>query len=252
MLKKIFAIAMAATMLSGVGAQIALAQSHNYDDGYDDGYSSGYRRGYDDARARRPYDDHVDSSANNGGTYDNGPPPGYGAPPPPPPGPAYGDDRDARWRQQYSREYDYQDDNYYRECRNGPDPGGVLAGAVIGGLLGNTLGRGGGQAGATVAGVVIGGAAGAALTTDMNCEDRSYAYKIYYNGLNAGRRNASYDWRNPKNGHRGTFVVGDYYTDPAGFRCATFSQVTYINNRPPQEVRGRACQEPNGTWAVVN
>ena len=124
MLKKVFAIAMTATMLSSVGADFAMAQSRQYDSGYNDGYSSGYRKGFDDARARRPYDDSVDTGASNG------PPPG---PPPaaygPPPG-QYGDDRDSRWRQRYSQEYDQKDDGYYKECRNGPDPGGVIAGAA--------------------------------------------------------------------------------------------------------------------------
>jgi surface antigen len=246
MLKKIFAIAMAATMLSSVAADVAMAQNRQYDSGYDDGYSNGYRRGYDDARARRPFDDRTD----NGGARsdNNGPPPAAYGPPPPA---QYGDDRDARWRQRYTREYDTADDSYYKECRNQPDPGGVIAGALIGGLLGNAVGRGGGRAGATVAGVIVGGAAGAALTSHMDCEDRSYAYKTYSNGFNANRSNASYDWRNPGNGHRGTFTVGDYYSDPDGFHCATYSQVIYINGRP-EETRGRACQQPNGTWAIVS
>ena len=165
--------------------------------------------------------------------------------------PAPRDDRYNRWRQRYARQYSYQDDSFYQQCRSQPDPAGVIAGALIGGLLGNALGRGGGREGATIAGVIIGGLGGAALTSNLACEDRSYAYRTYCNGFNAGQPNASYDWRNPDNGHRGSFRVGDYYNDPDGFRCATYSQVIYINNRP-EETRGRACQQPDGTWAIVN
>ena len=157
-------------------------------------------------------------------------------------------DPDQRWRDRYQRSYDYNDDVYYRECRNQPDPGGIIAGALIGGILGNALGRGG--AGATVAGVVVGGALGAALTRNLDCEDRSYAYNAYYDGFNSGRANVPYQWRNPRNGHYGELRVDDYYRDPVGFRCANFTQQIFIEGRP-QVATGRACQQPNGTWAIV-
>jgi Ni/Co efflux regulator RcnB/surface antigen len=158
-------------------------------------------------------------------------------------------DRDQQWRQRYSRRYTYNDDVYYRECRNSPDPAGVITGAIIGGLLGNTAGRG--NTGATLAGVIFGGAMGAALTSNMDCEDRSYAYRTYYDGFNSGRVDRNYDWHNPRNNHRGEFRVRSYYNDPYGFRCANFSQVTYIQGRS-YNATGRACRQPDGTWAVVN
>ena len=161
----------------------------------------------------------------------------------------YRDDREQRWNRRYSRTYSYQDDVYYRECRNGPDPAGVIAGAIIGGLLGNTAS--GGRTGATVAGVVAGGAIGAALTRNLDCEDQSYAYKTYYDGFNSGRANSRYDWRNPRNGHRGELRVGRYYNDPSGFRCTNFIQDSYVQGRS-HKVSGKACRQPDGTWAIVN
>ena len=164
---------------------------------------------------------------------------------------AYQNDRDQLWRQRYSRTYSYNDDVYYQECRTSPDPAGVIVGALIGGLLGNAVGSGGGRTGATIAGVVVGGAVGAALTRNLDCEDRSYAYKTYYDGFNAGRPNASYQWRNPRNDHRGEFRVGTYFNDPAGFRCANYTQTIYVQGRP-QAARGNACRQPDGTWAIVS
>ena len=161
----------------------------------------------------------------------------------------YRDDRDQRWQRRYSRTYSYNDDIYYRECRNSPDPAGVIVGALIGGLLGHTAS--GGRTGATVAGVVVGGALGAALTSNLDCEDRSYAYKTYYDGFNAGRAYRNYSWRNPSNNHRGTFRVGRYYNDPDGFRCATYSQTVYIGSQR-HRASGNACRQPDGTWAIVN
>jgi len=153
------------------------------------------------------------------------------------------------WQQQYGRTYSYNDDVFYQQCRQSPDPAGVIAGALIGGILGHVLGDG--RTGATVAGVVVGGVAGAALTQDLSCEDRSYAYRTYYDGLNAGASNRSYDWRNQSSGSYGSFNVGEYYDDPYGFRCATYSQAIYVQGRP-QEATGRACRQPDGTWAIVS
>jgi len=163
----------------------------------------------------------------------------------------YRDDRDQQWRQRYDAPATYNDDPYYRDCRSAPDPAGVIAGALIGGLLGNAVSSGGGRTGATVAGVIAGGAVGAALTSNLSCEDRSYAYKTYSEGFNAGRPNATYQWQNPRDDHRGEFRVGDYYNDPAGFRCANYTQNIYIQGRA-QQASGKACRQPDGTWAIVS
>jgi surface antigen len=194
---------------------------------YNDGYRAGYSAGYDAARNTQRYNDRPDNRAEIGGNRS---------------------DPNARWRQRYTQSYTYNDDNYYRSCRTSPDPAGVIAGALIGGLLGNAASRGNG--GATVAGVIVGGATGAALTRNLGCEDQSYAYKTYYDGFNSGRPNSTYQWRNPSNGHYGNFRVVNYANDPDGFRCANFSQQIYINGRP-QISTGRACQQPDGTWAIV-
>src|SRR5882672_923048 len=196
-----FAAAMVAVAtMNGLGGLPAMAQygdqyrdrnsQNQYDDRgppgrgpnqYDDAYRTGYRAGYDAARNTQRYDDRpVVISSNRG-------------------------DPNARWRQRYTQTYTYNDDNYYRTCRTSPDPGGVIAGALIGGLLGNAASRGNG--GATVAGVIVGGALGAAMTRNLNCEDQSYAYKSYYDGFNSGRVNSDYQWRNPRNGHYGNFRV---------------------------------------------
>jgi surface antigen len=217
----------------------------------DDGtYQNGYRAGYDDARANRRFDDRAgydDARANRrfddrAGTNDRNT---YrqGANDRTP-------DRSQLWQKRYSRVYTAKDDIYTQQCAKSADPAGVIAGALIGGLLGNTAVSGNGRTGATVAGIIVGGALGASLTRSLDCEDRSYSYKAYYDGFNGGRANQDYAWTNPKNGRRGVVRIGDYYNDPDGFRCTTFSQTIYIAGRP-QEGRGRACQQPGGSWAIV-
>lgn len=182
---------------------------------------------------------------------------GYNQPPPPPPGPpafapppgpAPGWDR---WRARYNRSYDLQDDRAYAECHNKVDPAGIFAGAILGGILGNVAGGRHDSGGATVAGVVAGGALGAALTSKMDCDDRSYAYKTYNDAFNAGRANYRYNWRNPANNDSGELYVMDYYRDEDNFRCAVFSNTVYMHGQR-EEARGRACQQPNGTWAIID
>lgn len=163
----------------------------------------------------------------------------------------YGGDRDEQWRARYHRRYTYNDDVAYTECRNQADPAGVLAGALLGGLLGNSVAGRGDRTGATVAGVIAGGAIGVALTAKLDCSDRSYAYKAYSDGFNGGRAGATYRWQNPQTRHRGEMRVVDYYNDEDRFRCAVFSQTVYIDSRP-EEARGRACQQPDGTWAIID
>ncbi|MDP2260980.1 MAG: RcnB family protein [Caulobacter sp.] len=162
----------------------------------------------------------------------------------------YRDERDQSWDRRYSQRYTYQDDIYYRECRKSPDPAGVLIGALIGGLIGDAIGDDRGSGGA-ILGVILGGAMGAALTQDLDCEDRSYAYRSYYDGFNSGRPGSIHRWRNPRNGRYGQVRIDGYYNDAGGFRCTNFTQTIYIDGRP-RLGRGRACRQPDGSWAIVN
>jgi surface antigen len=235
--KKSVSIIVAAAILVSMTSLTAAAQgayqSPQYQNGsrssqYEDAYRSGYRTGYQAGRHRARFDDRPPRFERSG-------PSGYGG------------DPSQRWQRRYGQTYTYNDDRYYQECRNTVDPAGVLAGALIGGLLGNAAGRGR----TTAAGIVVGGALGGVLTQHLDCEDRSYAYKTYYDGLNSGRPNSDWQWENPDNDNYGDFRVGDYYYDADGFRCATYTQQVYINGRP-RTATGRACQQPDGVWAIVN
>ncbi len=160
---------------------------------------------------------------------------------------AWYDDRDVRWRQRYRQHYTYNDDIYYRECRSRPDPAGVLIGGIIGGLLGRATDRD--DPGAVFAGIIIGGTIGAALTRDLDCDDRSYAYRTYYGAFNSGRPGI-YRWNNPHNRHRGDFRVRSYYNDPYGFRCARYTHTIYLPGR--RVASGQACRQPDGAWVFLN
>ncbi|MEQ1754398.1 MAG: RcnB family protein [Micropepsaceae bacterium] len=160
----------------------------------------------------------------------------------------WADEREQNWRRRYSRRYTYSDDGFYRECRERADPAGILVGGIIGGLLGRAADNNGN--GGTFVGIIIGSAIGSSLTTRMNCDDRGYAYRAYYDALNGGRSGNSYSWRNPGNNHRGDFRVIRYSYDGDGFRCATYIHTAYLDRR--RVVTGRACRQPDGAWAFIN
>lgn len=166
-------------------------------------------------------------------------------------GPGPRPDRDAAWRARYQRSYSLNDDSFYRECRDKPDPAGMMIGAAIGGLLGNAAAGRNNRTAPTVAGVIAGGALGAALTNKVECEDRSYMYKTYSDGFNSGRPGSRHTWSNPRNNHRGEMEVIDYYEDEDNFRCAVYSNTVYVGGRR-EEARGRACQQPDGSWYIID
>ena len=168
-----------------------------------------------------------------------------------PEGGVYRNHGEERWRSRYNHTYAYGDDTYYQQCRNGPDPAGVIIGGLIGGLVGNSITHGSGRFPGTLGGVVVGGAIGAALTNKMDCEDRSYAYKTYYDGFNSGRTQSDYEWRNDHSGHSGRFRVDNYYTDPDGFRCASYRQSVTVDG-DVRDTRGHACRQPDGSWAIID
>ena len=154
-----------------------------------------------------------------------------------------------QWRERYPHDYVYADDSFYRDCRANNEVGGAIVGAILGGILGNAASNG--QGGATLAGMILGGAGGATIARNLDCEDRTYVYRAYYDGFERGRRQTSYPWRNDRTGHYGTLFVSDYYRDQDNYRCATYTQTIYVRGTP-QIARGHACRQEDATWAFVD
>ena len=175
----------------------------------------------------------------------------------------YDNDRDRYERDRYNYDRDrdrYEAERaarfdrmtYLRDCerqRQGNTAGGAIVGALAGGLLGNSVSRGPQRGAGTAVGAIFGGVLGAAIGNKMTCEDRSYAVDASYRGFEAGRPHTRYDWRSPS-GPYGYVEVEDYYRDRSGYRCANYTQEIWVQGRP-ETARGRACRQPDGTWAFV-
>lgn len=162
--------------------------------------------------------------------------------------PAYGYGQSGAYHQSYN-DYDY----YRRECerqRSNNQVGGLVFGAIAGGLFGNAVSGRGNRGGATAAGAIMGGALGLAIGSNLDCDDGYYAQTAYYGGFEAGYPHRTYRWNNPRTGSYGAMRVGEYYRDPYGQRCATYSQTIWVRGRP-EEATGYACRRNDGTWEII-
>lgn len=126
---------------------------------------------------------------------------------------------------------------------------GTLVGAVAGGLIGNQFGKGGGRVAATLAGAVVGGIVGNEIGRSLDARDRQLAREAEYDAWERGEPGRPVRWRNPDNGRYGEVIPeARYRRGPQD--CRDFVHKVYIDGRP-QQMRGTACRNPDGTWSQV-
>lgn len=123
---------------------------------------------------------------------------------------------------------------------------GLVLGGVAGGIVGNQIGKGRGNVLATVAGAVVGGIIGSEIGRGMDERDRQLAMEAEYDALERGQSNVPRQWRNPDNGRYGDIVPSKPYKRGAT-DCRDFTHTVYMDGRP-QQMRGTACRNPDGTW----
>jgi surface antigen len=133
-------------------------------------------------------------------------------------------------------------------CETKQDSGTVV-GAIAGGVIGNQFGKGAGKAVATVAGAVVGGIVGNEIGRQLDVRDRQLAQQAEMDAWERGPPGRPVRWRNPDNGRYGEIIAEDYY-DRGGVRCRDFIHRVWIDGRP-QQMRGTACRNPDGTWTQV-
>lgn len=126
---------------------------------------------------------------------------------------------------------------------------GMIMGGVAGGIVGNQIGKGRGNVLATVAGAVVGGIVGSEIGKGLDQRDRELAQEAEFEALERGNSGVARQWRNPDNGRYGEFVPSKPYKR-GGNDCRDYTHTIYIDGRP-QQMRGTACRNPDGTWANV-
>ncbi len=124
---------------------------------------------------------------------------------------------------------------------------GTAGGAAAGGLIGSSLGHG--SAGGTLLGVLIGGFAGNQLGGVIDDQDRARERKAEQRAYTApvGQQ---ITWNNPQNGNSGTITPTRDGYDQSGAYCREFQQTIVVGGKQ-QQGYGKACQQPDGSWKIV-
>jgi len=126
---------------------------------------------------------------------------------------------------------------------------GTLGGAAAGGLIGSQIGKGTGNVAATMTGVLLGGFLGNRMGAMVDEGDRAAAARAEQRAYTApiGQQ---ITWNNPENGNFGTITpVRDGYSSTGAY-CREFQQTIVVGGQK-QQGYGRACQQPDGTWKIV-
>jgi surface antigen len=126
---------------------------------------------------------------------------------------------------------------------------GTLGGAAAGGLIGSQIGHGSGNAAATLAGVLLGGFAGNQLGGMVDDNDRRRMVTAEQQAYTApvGQQ---ITWNNPNNGNSGAITpLRDGYSQNGAY-CREFQQSIIVGGQQKQGY-GTACQQPDGSWKIV-
>jgi len=126
---------------------------------------------------------------------------------------------------------------------------GTAGGAAAGGLLGSQFGKGSGNAAATLTGVLLGGFLGNRAGAMVDEGDKQAATRAEQRAYTApvGQQ---ITWNNPNNGNTGTITpIRDGY-DQGGAYCREFQQSIVVGGKA-QQGYGKACQQPDGSWKIV-
>ena len=134
--------------------------------------------------------------------------------------------------------------------RGGNEVGGTLMGAALGGLVGSQCGHGDGRLAMTAAGTLLGAYVGNSVGRKLDDEDRRRMRDAETRAY-GGPINQPIIWNNPGTGNSGTVTPIRDGRSNSGKYCREFqSEVTVGGER--QNAHGTACQEPDGSWRIVN
>lgn len=127
---------------------------------------------------------------------------------------------------------------------------GGASGAVLGGVAGSQLGGGSGRLWTTGAGVLVGALLGSEIGSSLDKADMAYA-QTANNRAYSAPIGETIRWNNPDTGNYGTVTPMREGRTTAGAYCREYQQTIYVGGQQ-QSGHGTACQQPDGSWNVVN
>lgn len=120
---------------------------------------------------------------------------------------------------------------------------GSALGAAAGGLLGSQFGKGSGKSVMTIAGILGGALAGGTVGRSMQPVDQACVNQT----LEHGQTGQTVAWQNPDNGSTYHVTPTRTYQTKSGTPCREYTTTAVIDGQQ-QEVVGKACRQPDGTW----
>ena len=136
------------------------------------------------------------------------------------------------------------------EGAGGKETAGTLLGGAGGALLGAQVGSGSGQVLAAIGGGLAGAFLGNQIGQSLDKADQAYAEQATQQAHNAPIGD-TIAWNNPDSGNSGTYTpVRDGY-DGGGAYCREYQTTVTVGGKV-EEAYGTACQQPDGSWKVVN
>ena len=128
---------------------------------------------------------------------------------------------------------------------------GTLLGGGLGALAGSQIGSGKGQLAAVAIGTLLGAYAGSEVGKSLDKADQAYAEKAYQQAQTT-QLGQTVAWNNPESGHSGTVTaIRDGKEAETGAYCRKFKTAVSIDGQTEEAV-GTACQQPDGSWKIVN
>lgn len=124
---------------------------------------------------------------------------------------------------------------------------GTLTGGVAGGLLGSTVGGGSGRILAIAAGTLAGAYIGGSVGKNMDDNDRARMNAA----LEANEIGQPAYWRNQNTGTAYEVVPTRNVTHRGNRYCREYRTVANIGGKKEQ-VYGKACRQPDGSWKAVS
>jgi surface antigen len=127
---------------------------------------------------------------------------------------------------------------------------GTVIGAGTGAVVGAQVGGGSGRVVGVAIGTLLGALLGGEVGRSMDRADQMAAERAYEQAQTAPI-GQPITWDNPDNGHYGSVTpVREGTHDQTGEYCREFQQTVTIGGRP-EDAYGVACQQPDGTWKIV-
>lgn len=132
-------------------------------------------------------------------------------------------------------------------CTPGNNTGGAtMTGAAIGALIGGAATGGDNKWAGALGGALVGGALGNVIGQKMDAQDQANMQ----NAITTTPVNSQAQWTNQQSGVTYTVTPVKQYKSDNKY-CREYQTKVTVSGKT-QDAYGTACQQPDGTWEIVN